>query len=207
MKGVLISISLIFTLTSCAYYNYLYNAKKSYAEAEKKRREQMDEPESGKNTKAPKEFQNVIESAGRMLDFYPDSKWEEEALFLLAKAYYHTGKFRNSIGKVDELLGKYPDTKFTNEAILWKGMSLFYVVQPDSARQILTGLIMPDITPEIQAQAFMAMANYYFENEKWSPAILDYRKALESGTDDEWLKGQALIKVGDCMKQDRKSVV
>ncbi|MBT3231274.1 MAG: tetratricopeptide repeat protein [Calditrichaeota bacterium] len=201
MKVALLSLSLIFTLTSCAYYNYLYNAKQSYAEGEEKRREQIDEPQSGKKKKAPKEFQNVIESAGRMLDFYPDSKWEEEALFLLAKAYYRTGKFRNSIGKVDELLGKYPDTFFTNEAILWKGMSLFHVVQPDSARQLLTGLIMPDITPDIQAQAFMAMADYYFENEKWSPAILDYRKALESGTDDEWLKGQALIKVGDCMKQ------
>jgi len=198
---MLISIILIFTFTSCAYYNYLYNAKKSYAEGEKKRREQIDEPESGKRKNSPKEFQNVIESAGRMLDFYPDSKWEEEALFLLAKAYYRTGKFRNSIGKVDELLGKYPETVLTNEAMLWKGMSLFHVVQPDSARQILTGLILPDISPEIQAQAFMTMADYYYENEKWSPAIIDYRKVLESGTNDEWLRGQALIKVGDCMKQ------
>lgn len=179
----------------------MYNAKKSYAEGERKLREQLDEPESGRKSSSPKEFQNVIESAGRMLDFYPDSKWEEEALFLLAKAYYRTEKYRNAIGKVDELRGKYPDSKWTNEAMLWKGMSLLQLVQPDSARQILTDLILPEISAEIQAQAFMATADYYYENEKWSPAIIDYRKALESKTDDEWLRGQALIKVGNCMKQ------
>jgi len=75
------------------------------------------------------------------------------------------------------------------------------VVQPDSARQILGGLSNPNTPVELRTQAYLALADYYFNDERWEPAIDEFRNVLESDSDDEWIREQALIKVGECLKQ------
>ncbi len=188
-------------VSGCAYYNYLYNAKKYYKEGEKEKKEQSDSDSRSGSRRSPKEFQDAIESAGRMLEYYPNSRWEDEALLLLAKAYYQTGKYRNTIGKVDELIGKYPQSEFVDEGQVWKGMALLKVVQPDSARTILTSVMNKEIDENLKAEALYALGEYYFEKEKYETAIDEYERVLELEVDDEWIREQTLIRIGECYKK------
>ncbi len=186
-------------LAGCAYYNYFYNARRSFEEGESQRMEGTDEQRSGRRRSGLSAYEKCIESAGRMLQYYPDSRWEDDALLLLAKAYYHTGKYRSAIGKIDELTAKYPDSEFVREGMLWKGMSLLMVEQPDSATQILSRLFVPDVSADLRAQAYYALGDYYYGEEQWEPALEQFRQVLGSWVDDEWLRGQSWVRVGDCL--------
>ena len=194
-------------LTSCAYYNYLYHAKKHFETGEKELREK---PQDGKTSKPKRRsksssYQKAIESAGRMLEFYPDSRWEEEAILLLAKSYYRTDQFRKSISKADEMAGKYPDSEFLEEAILWKGMSLLKVAQPDSARMILGEISNKGALPKLNLIAHQALGDYYYSEERWETAKREYNYVVESEFGEEWIKGLAIMKVSDCLNRlDRK---
>jgi len=193
----------IMFLTGCAYYNYFYNAKKYYNEAERSRREGSEDTRTGGRTKLSS-YDKSIESAGRMLEYYPESRWEDDALLLLAKAYYRIGNYRKSIGKVDELIAKYPQSKFVHEGSLWKGMSLLMVAQPDSGRLILSDLFTQETESEIRAQAHQALGDYFFEQERWDMASEQFREVISSGSEDEWLRNLAWIRIGECLSRNQR---
>ena len=188
------------SLVGCAYYNYLYDAKRSYTDAERQLREGKEQGQSD-SKKGLSAYDKCIEAGGRMLQYYPGSRWEPEALLLLAKAYYRTAKYRNSIGKVDELAAKYPNSKLLTEATMWKGMSLLKIAQPDSALLILSDLFTEETPLEFSGQAHFALAEYHFETDQKGAALEQYRQVASGGTEDEWLMGQAWIKIGVCLTE------
>jgi len=188
---------LIFALVpGCAYYNYFYNAKKYYDQGERQQRERAAAAQSRRSVSSTP-FDKCIESAGKMLLYYPGSRWEDDALLLIAKAYYQTGKYRSAVGKVDELEAKYPESVFLPEALLWKGASLFKLAQPDSARQILTLLFAAESADNIRAQAHYAVGDYHFGEKRWAPALEQFRLAAQVVGND-WLRGEAWIKSAEC---------
>ena len=199
-RAVMIVIVLVFALnlTGCAYYNYYYNARKYYREGEKSREEGIEKERSSRSRNLTN-YDKCIESAGRMLKYYPNSRWEDDALLLLAKAYYRIENYRKAIGKVDELVSKYPQSTFTQEGMLIKGMSLLMVAQPDSGRLILSKLFAPEVTLELQARAYNALGEFYFMEERWETAIENFRAVIDVGAEDEFLKNIAWIKIGDCL--------
>ncbi len=201
IRGIAIIIVglVLITLSGCAYYNFFYNAQKSFEVGEEKRKD-VTESQNSRSKPGQNEYQKAIESAGRMLEYYPDSRWEDDALLLLAKAYYHVGKFRNAIGKVDELTAKYPTSELLPEGMLWKGISLLKVNQPDSARAVLLTLYAPEIDQYLGAQAHFALAEYYYDDERWVAALEEYRQILKIQYKDDWMHAQVLVKVGDCLK-------
>ncbi|MCF7809613.1 tetratricopeptide repeat protein [bacterium] len=184
--------------SSCAYYNYFYNAKKYYNDGEKQRKETTDDSDR-RSTRGSSNYDKCIESAGRMLEYYPDNRWEDDALLLLAKAYYRTENYRKAIGKIDELIAKYPKSEFIQEGKLWKGISLLKVSQPDSGRLILSELSGDDVPVEIRAQSYLALGEFYHEDERWEEARIEFRKVLDSGVKDEYLKGIAWVMIGECL--------
>ncbi|MDP8240232.1 MAG: tetratricopeptide repeat protein [Candidatus Hatepunaea meridiana] len=199
-KYLLLLIVIFFTylFTSCAYYNYFYNAKKYYEDGEKSRKEGEEEKKT-RGQKNLSAYDRAIESAGRMLKYYPDSRWEDDALLLLAKAYYRTENYRKAIGKIDELTAKYPQSVLIQEGTLWKGMSLLKVSQPDSGRLIISNLFTPETENLMRAQAHFALGEYYYSQERWELSVEQFRDVLDSGVEDKWLRGDAWIKIGECL--------
>lgn len=184
----------------CAYYNYFYNAKRYYKEGEKQRKETTDD--NGKQAqRGSSNYDKCIESAGRMLEYYPNSRWEDDVLLLLAKAYYRAENYRKAISKIDELIAKYPKSKFVREGMLWKGVSLLKVSQPDSGKLVLSGIFETETHVELQAQAYQALGEYYYDKEEWEQARREFRKVLNLGFDDEWLRGIAWVRIGECLSQ------
>jgi TonB family protein len=195
--GIGLLSAILLAASGCAYYNYLYDARKSYKEGERQQQEGQEQGVTG-GKKGLSAYDKCIESAGRMLQYYPNSRWEDDALLLLAKAYYRTGKFRNAVGKVDELIVKYPNSKYVSEGLLWKGMSLLKVAQRDSARAILGGLLTTDTPAEWRKQAQFALAEDYYEQQDWESALATYNLVFTESEPEDWLHNQAGLKVGEC---------
>jgi len=181
----------------CAYYNYFFNAQKHFDRAEKTRKEDASVEKNKKTATAL--YEKAIDSAGRMLLYYPGSKWEDDALLLIAEAYYRAGKYRSAIGKVDELFAKYPSSPFREKGELYKGLSLLRIAQADSGRVILGQLAAESTDKALVAEVYFGLAEYYFQDDRWEPAYDQYKLATEAGSPDKWLRSAAWVKMGDCL--------
>ncbi|MDM7992512.1 MAG: hypothetical protein QUS11_04305 [Candidatus Fermentibacter sp.] len=69
-------------VSGCAYFNTFYNARQSYDEALASVRLNPDNPSAGEE----QDLRDAIEGAGKVLAFYPDSRWADDAQMLIADA-------------------------------------------------------------------------------------------------------------------------
>lgn len=115
LKKIILILMGLF-MASCAYYNTFYNAEKFFESAQKK-------PLNNKGkagAAAIEEYNKVIKKCGVILTDYKDSKWADDALFLLAKALYFRGNNElQSKEKFEDLIKFYPDSPFFAESHLY----------------------------------------------------------------------------------------
>ena len=93
---------------SCAYFNMYYNARESYNEAEKKRKET--------NTKDKALYENSLKELSKILEFYPDSKWVDDALLMMGLCYLRQEEYDKARRKFIELITNYPGTDLIDQA-------------------------------------------------------------------------------------------
>lgn len=100
-------IILILLLSSCAYFNMYFNAKKSFDAAEDKRKI---------NNKIDKAlYENSIKELSKILEFYPNSKWVDDALLMMGQSYYRQEKYDKAKRKYVEILTNYPKSNLRNK--------------------------------------------------------------------------------------------
>lgn len=75
-------------LSSCAYYNTFYNARKSFDEAMELARQNPDNPLSMEESL----LDEAIAGAARVLAVYPESRWADDAQLLLGDALLQSGR-------------------------------------------------------------------------------------------------------------------
>jgi TolA-binding protein len=117
-KTLILSASLVF-LFSCAYYNTFYNAKVAYSDAMKKK-------ENSANKKAPSDLlDKVIEKCGKVIKYHSNSRWVDDAIVLMGKAYLEKGEYDRALRKFEELSIYYPESPFNNEVQYLSGMTYY----------------------------------------------------------------------------------
>ncbi len=184
--------------TGCAYYNYYYNAQKYYSAAEKQRRDASDRNDR-KRSSATSGYAKPIASAEKMLEYYPGSKWEDDVLLIIAKSHYRDGKLRSAAGRTDELLSRFPDSPLIEEALLFKGLSLLRLAQPDSAKEILENIFITSTNQSLIAQGHLGLGEYYLMENRPEVALPEFRSAAQASKDDDWLRGESWVKAGETL--------
>jgi TolA-binding protein len=106
-------------LGSCAYFNTLYNARKIYDKAEELR--ESKDGEIDRNLK--ERYNEVITKCGKIIRDYPDSRWVDDAIFLMGKALVRQGEYEKGIRKFVELTTNYPESGYVPESIYWLAMA------------------------------------------------------------------------------------
>lgn len=103
-------ILIIFFLQGCAYYNTLYNAKKYYNEGIQR-----------KKTGSPylDLFKRSAEKCEKVLNWFPNSKWADDALYLLALNYFEMGEYTKAKIKFTEFKNRFTDSPFIAYAYLY----------------------------------------------------------------------------------------
>lgn len=212
-------ILLVFLTTDCAYYNTFYNAKKFYKEAEKERKkrektqvvelspeEEAQLKKSGrsgqdeKNRASQQEMQNyqqAIERSSRVLEYFPDSRWFDDALMLIGKCFYYRRDYKKAMRKFDEILTNYPQSDFVPETRLLKARTYIGLEEFDTAEeQLRTISVDQDIPKKVREEAKFELGRLYFKKGNYELAAENFESSAKSA-DDKLIKAMAQYKLGD----------
>ena len=180
---VMVLLATVFLGTSgCVYYNTFYNARKRYEEADRKRLEMEESAPGGRrDARAVYSYRDLymkaITKASVVLDRHPKSKWVDDSLLLIGKAFYWRGVYSEALVKFEELQQNFPDGKLNEEARYWQAMSLWRSDRANEARPLLIQIGQNGSQP-FSGLARIALGDLEAEQGSHEAAILAYREAL-----------------------------
>lgn len=141
-------VTIALTATNgCAYYNTFYNIKKDFKAAERRvARAQIEQPPSNaprpgqpaQGASSAQAYQDILQSCAKLLEYYPNSRWIDDALMIMGVCYFRSDEFARAERKFTELTTIFPNSKHLEQAIVWRAKSLFAQDQLDLAEEVLT---------------------------------------------------------------------
>lgn len=181
------SINLIFFglfLFNCAYYNTLFNAKKSYNEGIKII---QSEPEKENHPNADKHFEQTIEKCWKLIELYSDkSKYADDALLYIIKSEYYLKNYGQAKSHVNQFILKYPESDLALEANLWYGKLLIQDEEIEEGKEKLNKVLTLTKDSRLRAEAYYELGNLAFINETYGEAIQFFEKALDEKVDKQY---------------------
>jgi tetratricopeptide (TPR) repeat protein len=105
-------------LSSCAYFNTVYNAKNYYREGKKSVVHDTLKVDS-------ESFDKAIEKATLTIVKHPGCRWVDDVLFIMGASYYYKGDYKRSLEKLDFLLTNYPESHFYDDGLYYEGLAYY----------------------------------------------------------------------------------
>ncbi len=176
------------------YFNRYYNAEKAFEEA-------MDEIQLSQNrelfafkedkipAKANKNFETVIKNCSKILQFNKDSKYVNESIFMLGKAFYYKGQYNKALRKFQELDGlNDEDLMLLNR--LWIAKSEMQMRNFTAGLQHLQQvkeIAKAQEEEDIVFEAYRTEISYLIYKENYSKAVQIINELLQQPLPDETL--------------------
>ena len=196
---ILSSMVALIGLTSCAYYNTFYNAEEYFAEAQKVTRENQSETVSRDEINL---YSKAIEKSKKLLTNYPDSKYRDDAQFIIAKSYYFKGDYLLAKRYFEDLTSLYSNSPHTDEVPLWIGRCLVKTGDLEMARYEASRVLRSDANRGLQADALLLMGEIAVQQDSLELAE-DYLVQVIERSPDGFTKAQAQFQVGR-MRENKK---
>jgi TonB family protein len=187
---------LIFLLGGCTYYNTFYNAKRSFGEGEKaqKRASETRRHSAGRN-----HYEKAIKKASKVLTFHPKSKWADDALFLIGRAYFNMGEWVKARRKFEELQNSFPKSKLVDASHYHISLCHYYSGQEMEAISSLRSLLESErAKKKRKAEASFLMGEIYFHRKECADATTYYEKTLNEFEPDT-LSAVTRLRIGECL--------
>lgn len=171
----------IFFFVGCVYFNTFYNAEVYFKKAEKEYEKE------GKLTSTTRtSYEKTIQKCAKVLEYHPNCKYVDDALFLMGKSYYRLGEKEKSRKKYEELLEYYPKSPKRERTLLELGRVLLDLDEPDSAKVVLS-----QVTGKYREEVNLLLARTYFIEERYDD-VLDVLKEYIPKLKNESYKKEAL---------------
>ncbi len=223
MKNPFLHIFFLLSLvlfSGCAYYNTFYNAKNFYKEAEKERKKrlrtqvvELSEDEKAKLKRSGyatasdlnrasgsemQKYQQAIEKASRVLEFYPKSKYVDDALMLLGECFYYRREYNKAQRKFEELTELYPKSKFVPKAKLLMAKTYLGLREFQEAEKRFREIsIDKKYNKQYREEAEYELGGLYFEREDYELAAEHY-KGTAKNSSDKLIRAMSLYRLGEC---------
>ncbi|MCD4828566.1 MAG: TonB family protein [Candidatus Cloacimonetes bacterium] len=167
---------------SFAYYNTYFNAKHYYKEAQKLPVRDDGRPAAS----AVQNYNKAIQKCGIIITEYKETKWIDDALFLLAKCLYHKGSgYVQAAEKFEDLLEYYPDSPFVPESKLYLARCRWGLGKHEDAYRLLQEFLISSDYHELHVLALLLLANWRIEDEDFVRAESLLNQLLEDFPDSE----------------------
>jgi TolA-binding protein len=154
---------------SCAYFNTFYNAKSYYQEA---LRQQEHNPAQAREL-----FKKSQERAALVISHHPNSRWADDALFLLGMCYYHSGQYTQALKSYEDFAVVFPKSPFNPQVKYYAALAALEL--GDRARGIAS---LSEIAKEkgpLQEDAQFQLAKASLAGGEIAEAIAGYERFLE----------------------------
>jgi TolA-binding protein len=190
-------------IAGCAYFNAFYNARKNFNEAEKQYRESQKNAGSQGGSPQTQKYNSAIESAARLLQNYPNSKWVDDALLLMGKSYYRIQQYNRANRKFDELFANHPESPLVPEGKYWWALNAKEMGNLDDAVKELRSLLGVEIPRGLETDVRFGLADMLFEQESYHKARVEYKKIVEKFKDNRH-KSRAQYRIAECYQVENK---
>jgi TolA-binding protein len=155
----LIMICVVATaLASCAYFNTVYNAKNYYRQGRRAVKHDTLILDS-------ENFDKAIEKSTSIIVKYPDTRWVDDALFMMGASYYFKGDYSRSLEKLDFFIENYPGSAFYQEAQYLKGLANYKLKKYGSAIVALREVLQ---SKRFRKKSLLAMLYVYYGDANYS---------------------------------------
>ena len=188
-KTILLLLLLVLLGSGCAYFNTYYNAHRYYEEGIRN----IARGQGGRAQTA--KLNESLKVASRVLEFYPDSRWVDDALLLMGKSYFYLQNYYNAINKFSELREKFPESELISQCNLWQAKSLLELREFDDARAWLVLIVESKAPRDVWVESRMVLGVILEELGNLEQAANAYREVTESARDKR-LKGRAWYQLG-----------
>ncbi len=170
------------------YFNTFFNAKKAFNSGEKVR-EQSRNGRGGKS-----DYTKAIEKARKVVENFPNSKYYDDALFILGVSYFHTEQYSKAERRLRELLANYDDPKFTREARLYLAKTKLELNEIDNAMEIFEEIFQSDASKGFKAEAAIGLGTFQYENSNWRACRGYFMSVRDSlGSDNQKFNAQKML--------------
>ena len=179
-----------------AYYNTFYNAEKALGEGIKtfdtgQEEQPIDQDvylplfgASGRATSQRKPFEDAILKSADILREHPDSKWVDDAVLVIGKAWFFTHNYVGAEEKFKEVMTL--ESRLHDEARFWLARTLIASGQYDDAFDHLQeSLNRDDLSRRWEPKLRLALAELHVQRRNWDDATVDLETGLEGVRDNE----------------------
>ncbi|MFQ5607127.1 MAG: hypothetical protein ACE5GA_04210 [Candidatus Zixiibacteriota bacterium] len=194
--SALIFVALALGVSGCVYYNTFYNAKKNFNEAEKERISSTGTG-SGRPRINRNKYNIAIEKASVVLQKHPDSKYYDDALYVIGVPYFWTQEYLKSQRKFRELLVNFESSDFGTMSRLYLAKCKLELDERPAAVTIFQNLLGTVADRDIKVEATFAIADFYFEQTEYDTAQVYYQRLVDSLASDEADQRRALLRIAD----------
>jgi TonB family protein len=183
----------------CVYYNTFYYAKKNFNDAESGRKKAGTElagPHAGK-------YRAAVEKALKVLTDHPNSKYVDDALYIIGKSYYHMGDYSKAERKFRELLAAYPKSEFKETSLFYLGKCRLMQEEYILARQAFITVDSMTKNRNWKAEAQYMLGEIEFKEENYAEAVnyysnyLDKYSSLENAAKVQYQIGESYALLDD----------
>jgi len=195
-KNPILVMLMAFLLSGCAYYNTFYNAKKSFKEGEKA---QKNATAAARQNMGKTQYEDAIKKASKVLTFYPKSKWADDALFLIGKAYFNMGEYVKARRKFEELEQSFPKSKLLDNSHYFISLCQYNLGDKMEAVSSMNELLDSKKTDKKRkGQVSFWIGETQFENKEYDDAITYYEKTLKE-FDPDSLSALTQFRIAECL--------
>lgn len=196
-----------------AYYNKFYNAERSLGEGIRNIEEQSkDDPVDqdvfislfGRNDRTFSQqspFEDAISKSADVVRKHPNSKWVDDAIMIIGKAWFYTQNYAGAEEKFNEILEI--DSPLQDEASFWLARTLIASEAFEDALTHLQALLSnEDLSTRWEPLYRLILAELHIQNQNVEQAINELQIGLEGVRENriaaraQFLQAQALEKVG-----------
>ncbi|HUF51869.1 MAG TPA: hypothetical protein VMN60_13665 [Longimicrobiales bacterium] len=164
---------LLCLLAGCGYFNSLYNAKRSFAVAQRA-------AARGDALAARRSYTESIEKAAVSYRRYPDGRWADDALLLITRAHFALDNDRATAAAAARLLqfAAAPDVRAAAHA--YRGAALFRLADIAGAQLHLDSAVLSPSAADTEAFARLWRARVAFRQGRNADGWADLNRAGSS---------------------------
>ncbi len=215
---------------SCVYFNTMFTAEKKFKQAEKSQfaekiqDQNMNAPpqsipkpkqgnkrsrfEEGVTVADPQEkalYDDVIKKAGTVLKYHPNSKWIDEALWLIGKSYFNTGEYTLADRKFKELVTNHPESKYADDSYYYMGLCEIILGHSDAALTAFSEIEHSKKKSPYMDDVYFTGGVMAMNSDNYSEAVELFKKYLtefsgeDSSAQASFMIGKSQEKLGNYM--------
>ena len=145
-------------------------------------------------------YEDAIKKASKVLSDHPDSKWVDNALFLIGKSYFNMADYSSADRKFSELVTNHPQSKFAADSYFFKGLC-----QIELGNEVLASKAFESVEKEFPKSEYVdeicfARGKLAEDKKEYSGAIGFFKTYLEKFSNED-SAAQAQYSIGQCHEE------